>query len=149
MSSTAARRRLVRRLLQERPVANQSELVDLLAAHDHHVTQATVSRDLAAVGAVKTDGEGYVLGQPVLEPAVVALGRVLEEFVDTIRVGGNLVVLKTPPGAAHIVASAVDHSRLDGVMGTVAGDDTLFIATENTRMAANLKKRLELIGEMR
>ncbi len=146
MSSTAARRRLVRELVHTHALTSQHEMLSRLADHGHVVTQATVSRDLAAIGAVKTES-GYVLDGRSSDPNLQALGRLIGEFVDTIQVGGNLVVLKTPPGAAHVVASALDQAGMDAVMGTVAGDDTLFVATESTRAAKDLKQQLETIGE--
>ena len=128
--STAARRRLIRRLIQEQRPARQRELVDLLAAAGHTVTQATVSRDLDALGAAKArDDEGghYVIPRTPNGHAGVA--GVVNEFVDGISPSGNLVVLRTPPGAAHMVAGAIDRAAMDDVLGTVAGDDTVIIVT--------------------
>ncbi len=148
VSLTTARRRVLRDLIVSRSPATQAEVVELLAAAGHQVTQATVSRDLQAIGAYKLDGSGYGLVDRAVDHASSGdLGRLVEEFVEAIRQGGNLVVLTTPPGAAQVVASALDRTRLDGVLGTVAGDDTIFVATASDGAAKSLKKRLESIGE--
>ncbi len=147
MSLTTARRRVLRDLIGNNSVTTQADVVELLAAAGHHVTQATVSRDLQAIGAFKLDGGSYELvDRTVHDEAVSDLARLVGEFVEAIRLGGNLVVLLTPPGAAQMVASAIDRSRLEGVLGTVAGDDTIFVATASDGMAKSLKQRLERIG---
>ncbi len=147
MSLTTARRRVLRDLIGNNSVTTQADVVELLAAAGHHVTQATVSRDLQAIGAFKLDGGSYELvDRAVHDEAVSDLARLVGEFVEAIRLGGNLVVLLTPPGAAQMVASAIDRSRLEGVLGTVAGDDTIFVATASDGMAKSLKQRLERIG---
>lgn len=147
MSPTTARRRVLRDLIGNNSVTTQADVVELLAAAGHHVTQATVSRDLQAIGAFKLEGGSYELvDRAVHDEAVSDLARLVGEFVEAIRLGGNLVVLITPPGAAQMVASAIDRSRLEGVLGTVAGDDTIFVATASDGMAKSLKQRLERIG---
>lgn len=147
MNLTTARRRVLRDLITKHSLSTQSEVVELLAAAGHQVTQATVSRDLQAIGAFKLDGGSYELvDRAVHDEAVSDLARLVGEFVEAIRLGGNLVVLITPPGAAQVVASAIDRSGLEGVLGTVAGDDTIFVATASDGMAKSLKQRLERIG---
>lgn len=139
---------MLRDLIVSLSPATQAEVVDFLAAAGHQVTQATVSRDLQAIGAYKLDGAGYELVDRAVDDASAGdLPRLVEEFVEAIRQGGNLVVLTTPPGAAQVVASAIDRSSLEGVLGTVAGDDTIFVATASDGMAKSLKQRLERIGE--
>ena len=101
-----------------------------------HATQATVSRDLEDLGAVKVrvPGGETVYAIPEYEPARLApeeqLRRVMGEWVAEVRSSGNLVVLRTPPGCAHVVASALDRSGMRGILGTVAGDDTLLCVAE-------------------
>lgn len=147
MSTTAARRRAMRDLIARSSISSQAELVALLTGAGHPVTQATVSRDLQAIGAVKDDREEYVLGhRPSIDEAMANLSRLVDEFVEVIRVGGTIVTLRTPPGAAQVVASALDQANLDGVVGTVAGDDTIFVATLNPRAARATKVTLEEIG---
>lgn len=147
---TAARRRVVRSLVTRRRIANQQQLVDLLTEAGYTVTQATVSRDLDAIGAVKNSESGgsrYVIAEATSDGAAVsALGKVLAEFVEEITPSGNLVVLKTPPGAAQVVASALDGARLPEVVGTVAGDDTLMAVAVEKIGGRRLANKLEQIG---
>lgn len=105
---------------------SQRQATELLAEAGYHVTQATVSRDLAAIGAEKSVDEGggaYRLG----DPTAVALGPTIDRFVLDVVPSGNLVVVKTPPAAAHYVASEVDRSAFSEIAGTVAGDDTVLV----------------------
>jgi len=122
-------------------LASHDEVVEALAAHDHVVTQATVSRDLAAIGAVKVrqaDGShAYRVGLADGGGARDALTGTLRQFVTDVLTSGNLVVLRTPPACAHPVASAIDLASLPTVIATVAGDDTvLVVATEGTTGSA-------------
>jgi transcriptional regulator of arginine metabolism len=124
--TTAGRRAQLHRFIEDGRVTSQSQAAKLLTDAGYPVTQATVSRDLSAIGAVKTrddDGSHYVIGHeqaPELIPTV-------ERFVLDVVPTGNLVVVKTPPGAAHFVGSALDGAGLAQVAGTVAGDDTLIV----------------------
>ena len=139
LTNKVRRQAAIARLVSHREVANQARLVELLAAEGIHATQATVSRDLDDLGAVKVRAPGgttaYAL--PELEPDRLApldqLRRVMGDWVADISWSGNLVVMRTPPGCAHVVGSALDRSGLDGLLGTVAGDDTLLcVADEDT-----------------
>jgi transcriptional regulator of arginine metabolism len=129
-------------LLEANAVTSQGQLVDLLAAEGVVATQATVSRDLDELGAVKvrTGGGESVYAVPEYEHRVEPedhLRRVLGDWVVEVAHSQNLVVVRTPPGSAHVVASAIDRSGLSDVVGTVAGDDTiLVVATERTGGAA-------------
>ena len=136
MSSIATRRRLVRQLVSSGRVESQQEIVAMLEEQGLYVTQATVSRDLDAIGAVRVrrDGGGhhYEIHD---DPPGVGTGdrealRIIDDFADSMVVSGNLLVIRTRPGAAHVVASAIDGARIDGVLGTVAGDDTLFVVAD-------------------
>ncbi|HSG80043.1 MAG TPA: hypothetical protein VLD62_10720 [Acidimicrobiia bacterium] len=146
--SAATRRGLIRRLLAEREITAQSELVELLAERGHIVTQATVSRDLVALGARKLpmpDGTGrYVLSAPT--EADPELADTVAGYVVEIVISGNLVVLRTPPGAAMLVASAVDRHGVDGVIGTVAGDDTVLVVADESIGGDKVAERFESIG---
>lgn len=131
--SKQQRQHRVARLLEEHDVASQQVLVELLAADGVTATQATVSRDLEDLGAIKVrvrNGDS-VYAIPELPTEQVApedhLRRVFGEWVVEVAHSANLVVLRTPPGSAHVVASALDRSSLDGVLGTVAGDDTILV----------------------
>jgi transcriptional regulator of arginine metabolism len=120
-------------LLEAGNVTSQAQLVDLLAESGVVATQATVSRDLEDMGAVKIRVRGgetaYAL--PELPSQRVApedhLRRVLSEWLVDVAHNGPVVVLRTPPGSAHVVASAIDRAGLEDILGTVAGDDTLMV----------------------
>ena len=124
--TTAGRRAALHRIIEQNRVTSQSQAANLLTRMGYPVTQATVSRDLNAIGAVKKrdeDGSHYVIAHeqaPDLTPTV-------EQFVLDVIPSGNVVLLKTPPGAAHLVASAIDGAELIEVAGTVAGDDSLVV----------------------
>jgi transcriptional regulator of arginine metabolism len=127
------RQHRIARLLEEQVVSSQAQVVDLLAAEGVHATQATVSRDLDELGAVKVRIPGGTMAYAIPEHAKERtvpedhLRRVMGEFVVEVASSGNLVVLRTPPGSAHVVGSALDRAALPEVLGTVAGDDTLLV----------------------
>ena len=153
MSSKVQRQQAIARLIGRHAVSNQPQLVDLLAEEGIAATQATVSRDLEDLGAVKVrvPGGDTVYAIPELEPQRIApedqLRRVMGEWVADVRHSGPLVVVRTPPGCAHVVASALDRSGLPGVLGTVAGDDTLMVVAEEDVGGDELAFRLrELAG---
>lgn len=150
--ATAGRRRLIRKLIGERTITSQAMLVDLLEAEGHPVTQATVSRDLDAIGAVKVRDEDGVDCYAIapnperMSDAELRLMKSINEFVDEIAVSGDIVVLRTPPGAAHLVAGAIDAVGLRGIVGTVAGDDTLMVVAAPVPGGAGIADRIEQIG---
>jgi transcriptional regulator of arginine metabolism len=152
MPSTNSRHRALRTALTEHTVSSQGELVDLLVARGFDVTQATVSRDLQAVGAVKVRDESGALRYTVTsaygtaEEPETKLARLLGRYALAINVSGNLVVLNTPPGAAHVVAHAIDELRLAGTIGTIAGDDTLMIIADESTPGHAVAETLEQIG---
>jgi transcriptional regulator of arginine metabolism len=140
-------------LIGKHAVTNQPQLVDLLADEGIPATQATVSRDLEDLGAVKVrvPGGETVYAIPEYEPARIApedqLRRVMGEWVAEVKVSANLVVLRTPPGCAHVVASAIDRSGMSGLIGTVAGDDTLMCVADEALGGRALADHLrELAG---
>jgi transcriptional regulator of arginine metabolism len=148
MSSKVQRQQAIAKLIGRRAVTNQPQLVDLLAADGIAATQATVSRDLEDLGAVKVrvPGGETVYAIPEYEPARIApeeqLRRVMGEWVAEVKQSGHLVILRTPPGCAHVVASALDRSGMDGLLGTVAGDDTLLCVAEESMGGEALAARL-------
>lgn len=153
MASNVQRQQAIARLITKHAVTNQPQLVDLLADDGIAATQATVSRDLEDLGAVKVrvPGGDTVYAIPEYEPARIApedqLRRVMGEWVAEVRHSANLVVLRTPPGCAHVVASALDRSGMPGILGTVAGDDTLMCVAEEGVGGADLAEHLrELAG---
>jgi transcriptional regulator of arginine metabolism len=138
----AARHARIVELIRTRPVRSQTDLADLLAAEGVQVTQATLSRDLEELGAMKVraaGGAAYVIpegGEPLPRPAERVPGsdraparlvRLLRELLTGADATGNLAVLRTPPGAAQFLASALDRSGLPEVVGTIAGDDTILV----------------------
>ncbi|MFW2381002.1 MAG: arginine repressor [Acidimicrobiales bacterium] len=151
--SKTQRQHRIGQLLSGHAVASQIQLVELLAEVEGIVaTQATVSRDLDEMGAVKVRVAGgqsiYAVPEHPAEQFAPQdhLRRLLGEWVVEVARSGDLVVLRTPPGSAHVVASALDRSGLDDVVGTVAGDDTLLvIAAENFGQAV-LDHLTELSG---
>jgi len=124
------------KLISQQPISSQQQLVELLAEEGISATQATVSRDLDELGAIKVRGPGgaSVYAIPDLPRDQIStegyLKRVLGEWVVEVVHSGNLVLLKTPPGCAHVVASALDRTRPEGVLGTVAGDDTVLVLAD-------------------
>ena len=130
--------------------------MDLLAREGFGAAQATVSRDLEEIGAVKVRVPGLerlVYAVPELPRDQIApvdhLRRVLGEWVVDIATSGNLVVLRTPPGSAHVVASALDRAGLEGAIGTVAGDDTVLVVAAEHVGGEALGNQLEEIAGAR
>ena len=150
MAKTQRQHRIMR-LLETQPVTSQSHLVELLAADGVEATQATVSRDLEEVGALKVRvaGGDTVYAIPELPKDRVVpeeqLRRVLADWVVEIGRSGDLVVLRTPPGSAHVVASALDRAAVPGVVGTVAGDDTLLVVAAVRVGGERVAKRLQAL----
>ncbi|HKC24586.1 MAG TPA: arginine repressor [Thermoanaerobaculia bacterium] len=140
------RRHEIASLVRERAVRSQDELQRLLAARGIVVTQPTLSRDLKDLAVVKSPA-GYALasapGASAAESASARLARLLKEFALSVAPAGTLVVVKTPPGAANAVALAADQAAVPGVVGTIAGDDTIFLAARSAPAAARLARSLE------
>lgn len=147
------RQHLVGKLLAQHAVASQEQLVALLADEGVTATQATVSRDLDDLGAIKVRAGGgdTVYAIPELPKDQRApedhLRRALGDWVVEVASSGNLVVLRTPPGTANVVGSALDRSGLPEVLGTVAGDDTLLVVVAEGLTGAQVATQLrELAG---
>ena len=145
--SKSQRQRMVADWLRAHRVGSQEELVARLSLAGIAATQATVIRDLDELGAVKLKRDGairYVLSDQV-DPAFAAakLDRLLAEWVDSIVPAGNLLVLKTPPGSANLVANALDHADVPDIAGTIAGDDTIFVALADGVDARGAADRLK------
>jgi transcriptional regulator of arginine metabolism len=155
MTAPAERRRHIARLLNERGVASQKELVGLLAAAGQAVAQATVSRDLDEMGAVKIRRNGHVVYAladtppgALPGPAGDSLRRLLAGSMGDLESSGNLVVVHTPPGHAAMVASAIDRVGMDGIAGTIAGDDTILVVCRQGVRAKSVEGRLrEVAGQ--
>jgi transcriptional regulator of arginine metabolism len=147
LAKTQRQHRVIQ-ILEQNAVCNQSQLVKLLADAGVEATQATVSRDLEDIGAVKVRAAGgdSVYAVPELPKDRVApeehLRRVLGDWVVEVAVSANLVVLRTPPGSAHVVASALDRASLPEIVGTVAGDDTIMVVATERVGGSKLARRL-------
>ena len=152
MTDTRERRlRALSDLIRAEPMSSQEELTERLRILGHQLTQATVSRDLEQLGAVKVKRDGtlrYVLPDQIgaRDWAGVNLERIIRDWVLEVEPAGPLVVLKTPPGSAHLVAHAIDQARLPDVAGTIAGDDTLFLALRDGSPAAAAADRFRILS---
>ncbi|NLE81472.1 MAG: arginine repressor [Rhodococcus sp.] len=152
----AGRQARIIALLSANPVRSQTELATLLAAEGIEATQATLSRDLEELGAVKlraADGGAgvYVVpedGNPVrgVSGGTDRVSRLLGELLVSTDGSGNLAVLRTPPGAAHYLASALDRASLPDVVGTIAGDDTILVVAREPMTGAELATMIESLA---
>lgn len=151
----AARHRRIIDVLRRTAVRSQLELLDHLAKDGFEVTQATLSRDLVELGAAKVrrgktlvyavPGEGgdrAMVAAEGVEQVSGRLKRLCEELLVTAESSANLVVARTPPGAAQYLASAIDHADEPGIVGTIAGDDTILIITTDTLGGTAVAERL-------
>ena len=135
-----ARRAMLAKIIREQRVGRQTELVDLLRKLGHAATQSSVSRDLRELGVAKM-GDRYVLPEAARQPNNDF--SALKQFVSArLTAGSNLTVLKTSIGSAQSVAVAIDIARWPEVIGTISGDDTIFIATDGAGAQAQLGRRL-------
>lgn len=146
-TDTDARRRFIRTLIETTPVPNQEVIRTSLAEAGHEVTQATISRDLAAIGAMRVRDDGtsrYRLVDAVSpDEDREAMREAVDEFVTSIVASGHLLVMKVPPGAAQFVASRIDAAAVQGVVGSIAGDDTILVIADETEDARTVVRRLE------
>ena len=160
-ATKTARQARIRALLTGLSVRSQAELAALLADDGVQVNQATLSRDLVELGAVRMRGKDGVLvyavpseggertpqsgiGQEVLDSR---LARLCGELLVTAEASGNIVVLRTPPGAANFLALAIDHSVMPSILGTLAGDDTVLLVTRDPDGGAELAARFLSIAD--
>lgn len=152
MSTKVQRQQLIVKIVGTQSITSQPMLRELLRKKGIKATQATVSRDLEDLGAVKVRtamGETtYAI--PEFEPNRLSppdqLKRVLAEWVADVQFNEPVVVVRTPPGCAHVVASALDRSRLRGLLGTVAGDDTMICVANSNYSAKRLAKDIALLA---
>jgi transcriptional regulator of arginine metabolism len=146
-------------LIGQRAIRSQAELATLLATEGVEVTQATLSRDLDELGAVKLRGPDggapvYALpeeGHPMRASAggTSRLARLLGELLVSADASANLAVLRTPPGAAQFLASALDRAALHDVVGTIAGDDTILVVAREPLTGTELARRIAALGDSR
>jgi len=156
----SARHALVAELLESREVRSQPELAELLGGRGVHVTQATLSRDLVELDAVKVRGPSgslvYALpGEggdrtPIAGESAAAqqrLARLCSELLVSAEASANLVVLRTPPGAAQFLASAIDKAELGDILGSIAGDDTVLLIGRDPAGGDDLAHRFTMLAE--
>ena len=139
-SSAPARRTMLAKIIREQAVGRQTELVAMLRKHGHVATQSSVSRDLRELGVAKM-GDRYVLPEAAVAPK--SDFSALKQFVNArLTAGSNITVLKTAVGSAQSVAVAIDTAHWPEVVGTISGDDTIFIATAGAQAQRKLSERL-------
>ncbi|MEO6361372.1 MAG: arginine repressor [Sphingomicrobium sp.] len=145
------RQKAIAEVIRTGSVGSQDEVTSQLAQLGYTVTQATVSRDLDQIGAVKVKRGGvlaYALPDQLSgsDWAAARLEHILSEWVQSVEAAGNLIVLKTPPGSAHLVGLALDQSDLPEIAGTVSGDDTLFLAVRDGVTVETLANRFRSLS---
>lgn len=140
------------RIVKTQKIGTQSELVDALKDAGMNVTQATVSRDIKELGIIKVaTSSGELKYVPMAQSGEGASGRfmkVFREAVISIQVADAMVILKTLPGMAQAAASALDSMHLDNLLGTIAGDDTIFAANPTRKDAEKMKEHLISISQL-
>lgn len=147
------RQRAIRDLVDQRPIRTQQELAAALRERGFRTTQATISRDVAELGLVKATREGvqvYALSPRLVEAEVSGedrLRRLLPDLPAEIREAGLLLVIKSLPGSAHPIAAALDRARWPEVVGSIAGDDTVFVATTDRAALQRVRRRLLHLAE--
>jgi transcriptional regulator of arginine metabolism len=141
------RQRKILHLVQSRSIRSQMELARCLQQEGLEVTQATLSRDLREMQAIKTP-LGYKSGESLGKPAADEshLRQTLSQFMMEVAAASNLVVIRTSPGSAHPVALSLDGSGWSDIVGTVAGDDTILVVARNAAAARVLKRRLQALA---
>jgi len=143
--SVSARRAKAISLIHSGLVHSQSDLVVLLKKAGYKVTQATASRDLEEIGAVRArnkNGESTYQIRESAEDAIARSTPLPSQLILSVDHSANLAVIHTPPGAAQFLASSLDHARLTGVIGTIAGDDTIILVSKKATGGAHLAKEL-------
>ncbi len=142
------RQREIRELLAKRPIRTQQELATALRERGFRATQATISRDVAELGLVKASQDGvltYVVPARVTEAESTGeerLRALLHDLPVDIREAGLMLVLRTLPGSAHAIAAALDRTRWSEVIGSIAGDDTVFVAFADRVSMQRVRGRL-------
>ena len=144
VNNAAARRAKVVALVESGVIHSQSDLVKELKKSGYKVTQATASRDLEEIGAVRAS-HGYQLSKTSDD----SLSRVLttEKLILNVEASGNLAVVRTPPGGAQLLASNLDHAGIKSIIGTIAGDDTVLVVARKSNGGAELAKELLALGK--
>ena len=148
-----ARQRAIRDLVAQRPIRTQQELAAALRERGFRTTQATISRDVAELGLIKAGREGtqaYALPPRLVEAETSGEDRLRKLFIDLpieVREAGLLLILKTLPGSAHAIAAALDRARWPEVAGSIAGDDTVFVACPDRAALQRLRRRVRQLAD--
>ena len=148
-SSVSARRAKAISLIKAGVVHSQSDLVKLLKKAGFAVTQATASRDLEEVGAVRSRNESGELVYQIGASADGAISKSMplpSDLILSVESSGNLAVVRTPPGGAQFLASSLDNSGINSIIGTIAGDDTVLVVSKKSNGGADLAKELLSFG---
>ena len=148
-SSVSARRAKAISLIKAGVVHSQSDLVKLLKKAGFAVTQATASRDLEEVGAVRSRNENGELVYQIGASSDGAISKSMplpSDLILSVESSGNLAVVRTPPGGAHFLASSLDNSGIKSIIGTIAGDDTVLVVAKKSNGGADLAKELLSFG---
>ena len=147
------RQRAIRDLVEQRTIRTQQELAAALRERGFRTTQATISRDVAELGLVKSGRGGthaYAIPPRLREADTSGEDRIRTLLRDTpveVRDAGTMLVFKTLPGSAHPLAAALDRARWPEVVGSIAGDDTVFVAFADRGSLGRVKRRVEQLAE--
>jgi transcriptional regulator of arginine metabolism len=142
MISKKARQARVLEMIGKRTIRSQEELSAFLAKEGVDATQATLSRDIRELGLIKVRGNYQAPGEIQAGPSTDNLRRAFEQFVIRTGISGNIVMIKTSPGNAHSIGAVLDAAQWPEVMGTVAGDDTVFVLLRNSHSGKNVLGRI-------
>ena len=140
------RQQAIADLIRSHVLSSQEELAERLGSLGFAATQATISRDLEQIGAMKVRRDGhlsYTLPSPARSGATPRLAAVFRDWVRSIEPAASMVVIRTPPGSAHIVGVVLDQSELPEIAGTICGDDTIFVACRSSAKATELSAQLQ------
>jgi transcriptional regulator of arginine metabolism len=146
------RQKAIADMLRAETLGSQEDVTERLGAQGFAVTQATVSRDLEQMGAVKVKrggALGYALPDQLADSdwAAARLRRILAEWVLSIEAAGQLLIIRTPPGSAHLVGLALDQAKVEEVAGTISGDDTLFVALRDGVVPEAMEARFRKLAQ--
>jgi transcriptional regulator of arginine metabolism len=141
-----ARLQLISNLISERKMRSQREIGAALVELGYSITQPTLSRDLDDLS-VQKDKAGFYFIAPAEDLNSFRLQRSMRELLISAEASGQLLVLRTPPGGAQLLASSIDQSRISGVLGTIAGDDTVLLITSGSTTATELSIRFISLAE--
>ena len=147
MISKRARQERIIAIIRRQPVASQEELSEILAHEAVTVTQSTLSRDIRELGVVKARGRYQVAAAGESVPSPESVRRAFQQFLLRSEVSGNILMLRTPPGSAHSLGVVLDSIEWPEVLGTVAGDDTVFVLLRNRHQGCKVLKRIREYSE--